>query len=476
MMKRYKIRVTGIVQGVGFRPFVYNLATSSDISGFVGNDSEGVFIEAQSTPEDMQQFIRTLEDNPPPLSAVDSVRVQEIPAVQHNGFHIRESVRGAAMSTLISPDMAVCEDCASELHEPGDRREHYPFINCTNCGPRYSIIYDIPYDRPKTSMREFEMCPACSQEYHDPADRRFHAQPNACPVCGPWVEIYDSTGTKLQVKDYAIVLAKKLLKQGSILAIKGMGGFHLACDASNALAVQQLRDRKHREEKPLAVMVKDMDTAQALVHLNEEEISLLTSQQSPIVLARKKTEINQFIAPGNPRLGIMLPYTPLHQLLFNHSLDVLVMTSANVSEEPICIENHDAFLRLEGIADYFLTHNRDILQRVDDSVTIVLEEQPCFVRRSRGYVPAPIKLLHSSRTILGVGAELKNTLCYTKAGSAFVSQHVGDLKNVRALDFFHQTREHMAKILEIQPEYLAYDMHPGYLSTQWALEQDIPKF
>ena len=479
MSKRLNIRVTGIVQGVGFRPFVYNLAERLDLSGFVGNDSDGVFIEAQGSAEKVAEFLETLETSPPPLSQVDTVTAEEIAPVSPNGFAIKKSVKGASMATLISPDMAICGDCAKELKDPMDRRYHYPFINCTNCGPRYSIIYDIPYDRPKTSMQEFDMCPECLSEYEDPGNRRFHAQPNACDQCGPWVTMYNASGTKLQDKGYAIVFANQSLRRGSIVAIKGLGGFHLACDAHNKTAIAELRKRKHREKKPLAVMVKDLEVAHRYANLTPREIEILTSRQAPIVLAEKNGEISKNIAPGNPRIGLMLPYTPLHHLLFASANDALVMTSGNYTDEPICIDNQDALDRLSGIADFTLVHKRDILQRVDDSVLMIMDEKPRFLRRSRGYVPRPIPVFHKTKTVLAVGAELKNTLCYTKKDKAFVSQHIGDLSNVMAMDFFHHTRKHLSTILEVEPEVLAYDLHPGYLATKWALSDadatDLPR-
>ncbi len=473
MKKRLHIQVTGIVQGVGFRPFVYNLAREKHLSGFVGNDSEGVFIEVQGGADDLDSFLDKLHRNPPPLSCIEEVSAQEIAPTKANGFHIQQSVKGETMSTFISPDMAVCADCAKELDDPRDRRYLYPFINCTNCGPRYSIISSTPYDRPNTSMRAFEMCSDCRAEYEYPADRRFHAQPNACPDCGPWVALRTLQGEILQKSEYAIVLTNKLLKHGHIVAIKGLGGFHLACNAHSRRAVDCLRQRKNREEKPLAVMVKDLATAEEYVVLSEREKRLLTSRQAPIVLAEKRSdrEMHDQIAPGNPRLGMMLPYTPLHKLLFHSTTDMLVMTSGNYSEEPICIDTDDAQERLGDIADYMLVHNRDILQRVDDSVTIVLRGKPRIIRRSRGYVPRPIKLLHRTEPILAVGGELKNTLGYSTDNNAFISQHIGDLTNVRAMDFFHHTRNHLQSILEVEPEFIAYDLHPRYLSTQWATDQ-----
>lgn len=477
MSKRLKIQISGIVQGVGFRPHVYNLALRYSLSGFVGNDSGGVFMEIQGEEESINNFLTGLELSPPPLAQIDSITGTEIPAKRMNGFSIRRSVKDRKMATLISPDMAICDDCARELRDEHDRRFEYPFINCTNCGPRYSIIFDIPYDRPKTSMHEFEMCPECRSEYEDPANRRFHAQPNACPTCGPQVSLLDTRGNTVRENEQAIILTRKLLGSDNLIAIKGLGGFHLACDARNEMAVRRLRKRKNREEKPFAVMFRDLDAAIEYVFLSGDEIELLTSPQAPIVLAEKRKELNKYIAPANPRFGLMLPYTPLHHLLFSDDLDALVMTSANFSEEPICIDNQDALNRLSGIADYILVHNRDILHRVDDSVTIRLAGKPRMIRRSRGYVPRPVPGLYKTPPILGTGAELKNTFCLTKGNQAFLSQHIGDLANALALDFYHHTRENLSTILQVTPEFIAHDLHPGYLATQWALEQDdLPKF
>lgn len=470
-MKRLRIEVEGIVQGVGFRPFVYNLAREHGVSGFVRNDSSGVFIEAQGDDEAVTSFLETLRTSPPQLAEIESVNSREIAPLSHNGFTIRNSVKGESMSTLISPDVAICPDCTTELFSPNDRRYQYPFINCTNCGPRYSIISEIPYDRPNTSMAEFEMCRDCTEEYHNPADRRFHAQPNACPECGPWLTLFASHGEQISERANALDLTRELLKEGNILAIKGLGGFHLACDATSREAVNRLRDRKAREEKPLAVMMRDLETARRYADLTDAEERSLTSPQSPILLALKKGEINEAVAPGNPRLGVMLPYTPLHHLLFGEEIDALVMTSGNYTEEPICIKNDEAMDRLGGIAEYLLMHNREILQRVDDSVVAFMGGEMRFLRRSRGYVPRPIPLMHNSPTILGVGAELKNTLCYTKGTQAFVSQHIGDLANTMALDFFHHTRTHLGEVLEVAPEMIVYDMHPGYLATNWAQKE-----
>ncbi len=458
------------MQGVGFRPFVYNLAHENDISGFVGNNSSGVYIEAQGREADLNSFLTKIREQPPPLALVEEVSTTKIASISKNGFYIQSSQRGEVLTTYISPDIATCHDCTIEFEDPLNRRYLYPFTNCTNCGPRYSIIYSIPYDRPNTSMEEFQMCKDCLAEYEDPGNRRFHAQPNACEECGPWLILYGSSGKLIQEKEYAVVLTRRYLGRGQIVAIKGLGGYHLACNALSAQAIEQLRVRKNREHKPLALMVRDLTTALKYVDLNDQEKNLLTSTQAPIVLARKKdgVALSGNIAPGNSRLGVMLPYTPLHKLLFRGALEVLVMTSGNIAEEPICIENNDALERLGPLSDYVLTHNRDILQRVDDSVSIVLDGQTRMIRRSRGYVPGPIKLLYDTDPILAVGAELKHTLAVSKNDRAFVSQHIGDLANVRTIDFFHHTRHHLQSILEIKPAIIGYDLHPGYASSQWA--------
>jgi hydrogenase maturation protein HypF len=381
------------------------------------------------------------------------------------------------MATLISPDVAVCDDCLREMLDPLDRRYHYPFINCTNCGPRYSIIDDIPYDRPKTSMRHFTMCPLCQAEYDDPLNRRFHAQPNACPACGPQVSLWVNPRRPIRTAD-PIAAAADLIRKGQILAMKGLGGYHLAVDALNPLAVARLRRRKLREEKPFAVMSPDLAAIQRYAVVETAEEDLLRSIQRPIVLLKKAPSygLAEEVAPCNRYVGAMLPYTPLHHLLLRCGFTALVMTSGNRSEEPIAIANDDAFERLVDIADAFLIHDRDIYLRSDDSVIRHAGGATRFLRRSRGYVPAPVSLRRELPPILACGAELKNTVCFTKADQVFISQHIGDLENLATYEFFQKTIGHMQRILAVRPEIIACDLHPDYLSTRWADEQrDIPK-
>ena len=474
-MIRRRITVNGIVQGVGFRPFVYSLARELGLVGSVYNSSEGVQIEIQGSDVQHKDFDHRLKADAPPLSQIISVAAKELPCVDELAFTIVSSKGDKAVSTLISPDVALCQDCKVELFDPANRRYQYPFINCTNCGPRYTIIENIPYDRPYTSMKHFPLCPECEVEYGDPLDRRFHAQPNACPVCGPQIWLTDGQGQTLKTVN-PISETVALLEQGQILAIKGLGGFHLAVDAHNAQAVARLRDLKGRDEKPLALMVRDMDTAQKLVDVNQEESETLLSIQAPIVLCTSKvnTIIPSNIAPGNDRLGVMLPYTPLHHLMLSGNLDTLVMTSANFSEEPICIENEEALERLSGIADYFLLHNRDIYLRSDDSVVMEMSGKMRPLRRSRGYAPRPIILQNKGPSILAVGGELKNVIGLSKDEKVFLSQHIGDLENLEAYEFFKMTMDHLTTIFEIKPELIVHDLHPRYLSTTWAQEQKLP--
>ncbi|NTW48966.1 MAG: carbamoyltransferase HypF, partial [Chlorobiales bacterium] len=457
---RLKVLVNGIVQGVGFRPFVYNLAHERNLSGFVTNTSGGVEIEVEGNPSDLNLFLEKLITSAPPLSVITTIQSKPIPTNGQDGFIIIPSKGDAKVQTLISPDMAVCPDCLKELFDPADRRHRYPFINCTNCGPRYTIIENIPYDRPATSMKHFKMCPVCETEYHNPTNRRFHAQPNACPVCGPQVSLYNPDREKIETTD-PISETVRFLKAGYIVAIKGLGGFHLAVDARNELAVQELRGRKHREEKPFAVMARNIEIVNLLCELNEAEAKTLSSPQAPILLLQKKKEshLAESIAPGNDRLGIMLPYTPLHHVLLNSELDALVMTSANLSDEPICIENDEAFDRLSTIADYFLLHNRDIYLRCDDSVVIHLAGTVRQLRRSRGFAPRPIFVASEGPPVLAVGGELKNTVCLLKQNQAFLSQHIGDLENLEAYTHFQKTIGHLERIFETTPELVVHDLH-----------------
>ena len=467
-----RLEVNGIVQGVGFRPFVYNLANQYKLKGEVANTSSGVIIHLEGSIHNLESFSKDLAAKQPPLAHIVEITQYDEAVINRKEFRIVESSGTAAMSTLISPDVSICEDCRRELFDPRDRRYHYPFINCTNCGPRYTIIDDIPYDRPKTSMKHFNMCAQCQAEYTDPTNRRFHAQPNACQVCGPRVTLYDRSRHPIQTPD-PILKTAALLKQGYIVAIKGLGGFHLAADAENDTAVPALRKRKHREEKPLALMSFDPDRIGRYAQIAQTQARLLTSIQRPIVLLPKKepNTISAAVAPRNRYFGVMLPYTPLHYILLSHDFTALVMTSGNLSEEPIAIDNEDAFSRLDKIADYFLIHNRDIYLRSDDSITIRSAGADRFIRRSRGYVPVPVFLKKEISPILACGAELKNTICLTRGKMAFLSQHIGDLENLASYEFFRLTIGHMQRILEIKPEIIAHDMHPDYLSTRWAVTQ-----
>ena len=467
-----RLKVNGIVQGVGFRPFVFQLAEKYGLKGNVANTSSGVVIHVEGSAGHVASFESDLTNQSPPLAYIVEISDQTAVVKKFADFAIVKSKDGSAMSTLISPDVSVCDDCLAELFDPNDRRYQYPFINCTNCGPRYTIIDDIPYDRPKTSMRQFKMCPRCQAEYDNPIHRRFHAQPNACADCGPHVSLYDSGRNRLQIEN-PIAKTVALLKQGHIVAVKGLGGYHLAVDAENSDAVMCLRSRKNREEKPLAVMSFDLERIRRYAIVGPEEEALLTSNRRPIVLLKKKNPnaISEGVAPSNKYFGVMLPYTPLHYLLLNYGFAALVMTSGNLSEEPIAIDNDDAFKRLAGIADYFLIHNRDILLRSDDSIARHSAGEMRFIRRSRGFVPIPIFLKNMVPPILACGAELKNTICVTKQDKAFLSQHVGDLENVATYDFLKLTVAHLKRILEITPEFIACDMHPDYLSTRYAQEQ-----
>jgi hydrogenase maturation protein HypF len=475
--QRRRLLVDGIVQGVGFRPFVYNLARVENLSGFVTNTSDGVVIEIQGSSEALDRFAALLETEVPPLAEIVSVHsepVQLDPA--SDSFLIKKSVAAPGTRTLIPPDVATCADCLHEILDPADRRTGYAFTNCTNCGPRWTIIGRIPYDRPYTSMARFTMCPECQAEYDDPGDRRFHAQPNACPRCGPHVWLEDVTGP-IEGHTDPLEAAAGLLAVGRILAIKGLGGFHLAVRANDDLAVSRLRRRKNREAKPLAVMVRNMGVARNLGIISEDEEKLMTSPRAPIVLVGKTGEMMApSVAAGHRRLGLMLPYTPLHHLLFDklrvRGVDALVMTSGNASDEPICLGNDEALTRLNGIADSWLLHDRDIVRRADDSVIQVLDGNTLFFRRSRGYAPVPVPLeIVAGSDILAVGPELKNTVCLLKENRAFLSPHIGDLENLKAFEFFTETVSTLQDVLESEPHVIAHDMHPGYFSTRWAKEQ-----
>ena len=473
MEVRRHIEVSGIVQGVGFRPYVYRLATGRQLRGTIRNTPAGVTIEIQGPAETVQDFVEHLPAEAPPLARITNLAVHDVPCNGDRDFCIVHSHEGEEVRTLISPDVAICPDCLREMFDSNDRRYRYPFINCTNCGPRFTIIRDIPYDRPSTSMATFLMCSACLTEYENPLDRRFHAQPNACWECGPRVELWDKSGKRIECRD-PIVEAVSGLHAGLVVAVKGLGGFHLTADATNSAAVALLRQRKRRVEKPFAVMVPDLRAAQEVCELDGAARTVLQSMQRPIVLLPKKTPsvIPDEVAPFNRYLGIFLPYTPLHYLLFAEGgFKALVMTSGNLSEEPIAIDNREAANRLNGLADYFLVHNRDILLRCDDSVVRVAGGITRQIRRSRGFVPVPVFLKEDQPSVLAVGGELKNTICLTKGKHAFLSQHVGDLENVESYSFFQEAVQHLERILEVRPGIIAYDLHPDYFSTKWALQQ-----
>ena len=467
-----RLEINGIVQGVGFRPFIYHLARRYGLKGEVANTATGVTILLEGPSDRVQAFIADVPRRQPPLAHITEITKSAEKVRGLESFTIAPSSKAASRATLISPDVAVCDDCLQEMRDPGDRRYGYPFINCTNCGPRYTIIDDIPYDRPKTSMRHFQMCPQCQAEYDDPLDRRFHAQPNACKVCGPQVALLDAGRREIETAD-PIQSAAESLKQGKILAVKGLGGFHLAVDATNAQAVARLRQRKHREEKPLAVMSYDLEQVRAYAHIRPADEALLTSIKRPIVLLAKKEPhpLARDVSPRNRYFGVMLPYTPLHYLLLGYGFTALVMTSGNLSEEPIAIANEDAFNRLGAIADIFLVHNREIYLRSDDSIVRHSAAGTRFIRRSRGYVPVPVFLKQPLKSVLACGAELKNTVCLTKGRNAFVSQHIGDLENLATYEFFQMTIAHLRRILDIDPQCIAYDLHPDYLSTRYATAQ-----
>lgn len=484
------------MQGVGFRPFVYRLAVGCGLKGFIRNTPSGVLIEVQGASRLLQEFSQRLLAERPPLATIEAVEESTIASVSEELFLIGDSSDGAEVETLIPPDIALCSDCRRELLDPGNRRFRYPFINCTNCGPRYTIVGRLPYDRPFTSMHGFVMCPECEREYHDPLDRRFHAQPNACAVCGPSLTLLNASGmpffadtqagyhavdswslSAMPLPGDAAAEAAALLRQGFVVALKGLGGFHLAVDARNEDAVRRLRERKGREAKPFAVMMRDMELVRKYCDVSAGELAALTSAQAPIVLLKKKTScaLAPSVAPGNERLGVMLPYTPLHTLLFEDAPDVLVMTSANFSEEPIASENDEALLRLQDIADAFLMHNRPIYLKCDDSVTIHLSGELRQIRRSRGYVPAPLYLKGSGPVVLGTGGELKSTIALLKGNHALLSQHIGDMKNYEAYRHFEHVVAHLQHLFQAVPDLLVHDLHPGYMTTQWAMTREIPR-
>ena len=487
--RRKRIDVRGIVQGVGFRPFVYKLAHSLGLTGYVFNSSSGVTIEIEGAQEDVDRFIETLQNNPPQLSAISTIAVSEVESNGGADFSILESHEVRGGFSLISPDAGTCDACWRDFGDPLNRRYGYPFTNCTHCGPRYTIIQDIPYDRATTTMARFTMCLACATEYANPEDRRFHAQPNACAACGPSLELVPR-GASLPDCSFTdrdslttIRKARALLRAGKILAVKGLGGFLLACDAGNDTAVAELRRRKRRPDKPFALMARDVATARTICNVSAEDEAALISVRRPIVvLPRLATAaVSGYVAPGNDTLGVMLPYTPLHYLLFSDSPDVpseytaLVMTSGNLSEEPIVVSNVEAMSQLDGVADWFLLHNRDIWMRADDSVVRTFEGRERVLRRSRGFVPQTIDLGIELDEILAFGGELKNTFCLTKGRYAILSQHIGDLENYETMQFFEETLARLQHLFRVTPRAVAHDLHPGYWSTRMALASSVER-
>jgi hydrogenase maturation protein HypF len=476
MSRRVRARVDGVVQGVGFRPYVFRLAREHALAGFVLNDERGVLVEVEGEDEAVDAFLARLPREAPPLAAVHAVTATELGPEGGSGFRIVESAGAGEPDALVTPDAATCDDCLAELFDPADRRYRYPFVNCTNCGPRFTIVRGVPYDRPLTTMAGFAMCPACRAEYDDPADRRFHAQPNACPTCGPRARLLDAEGAE-QSGDDPVRAAAEALRGGAIVAVKGLGGYHLACRADAEAAVAALRGRKHREDKPFALMAPDRDRVRALVDLAAEEERLLLGRARPIVLARRRpgAPVAASVAAGSPDLGVMLPYTPVHHLLLADAGLVLVMTSGNVSDEPIAYEDEDALKRLRGIADRFLVHDRPIHMRTDDSVLRAVASdarRALVLRRSRGYVPDAMSLPVDVRPALGCGAELKSTFCVAKDGRAWVGHHIGDLQNWETLRSFREGVEHFERLFAVVPEVVAHDLHPDYLSSRYALERE----
>ncbi len=497
---RTRVRVTGIVQGVGFRPFVYSLATGLGLGGLVGNDVDGVFAEVEGAPEAVEKFMVALSRDAPPLASVERIATSPLRPQGSTVFSIARSQPGGERRTLVSADTATCDDCLAELADPADRRFGYPFLNCTNCGPRFTIVTGVPYDRALTTMAGFAMCGPCAAEYHDPANRRFHAQPTCCPGCGPRLRLVDHTGASLFVDPVVdpvvdpavdpVEGAADLLARGGVLAVKGLGGYHLAADAASEAATAALRARKHREDKPFAIMVAGLDQARALCEVDDVAADLLTSRRRPVVLLPRRTRsaagprtdtdtesgavVAHPVAPGNRCLGVMLPYTPLHHLLLAKT-GPIVLTSGNVSDEPIAYADDDALARLRGIADAFLIHNRPIHVRTDDSVVRPFRGGAALVRRARGHAPEPLTVRAAfARPVLACGAELKSTFCLAKGDRAFVSQHIGDLENAETLRSFTEGIAHFRALFDITPEVIAHDLHPDYLSTKYALDLADP--
>jgi hydrogenase maturation protein HypF len=472
LIRRLHGVIRGAVQGVGFRPFVYRLARELQLTGWVQNTPQGVLVEADGPQDSLNTFVLRLASERPPRSFIQSFEFSFLDPAGTHSFEIRPSDTGGSKTALVMPDLALCDDCLRELFDPANRRYRYPFINCTNCGPRFSIITALPYDRPNTTMRDFVMCPACRHEYEDPLDRRFHAQPTACPDCGPHLESWNPDGTVTGRRDEALSAAVELLRAGNILAVKGIGGFHLMTTAAHDDAVRRLRSHKHREEKPFALMFPSLEQIRTTCTVDALEERLLRSAEAPIVLLRRlaasPSPVCNSVAPGNPSLGVMLPYAPLHHLLLRHIDFPVVATSGNRSDEPICTDEQEALRRLGGIADLFLVHNRPITRHVDDSIVRVILGRELVLRRARGYAPLPVSLAAPVPDTLAVGAHLKNAVALARGSSAFISQHIGDLETPEAYNVFRETVKRMQTLFDASPETIVSDLHPDYLSTAYA--------
>lgn len=478
---RMRIAIRGAVQGVGFRPFLYRLATSMGLAGWVQNSSQGLFIEVEGARDRLDAFLLRIEPEKPPRSFIQSLEASFLDPVGFASFEIRESGAMGTKTALVLPDIAVCADCLADISDPDNRRHRYPFTNCTNCGPRFSILESLPYDRANTTMKTFAMCEECRAEYADPLDRRFHAQPNACAQCGPHLELRSREGARLATREQALLEAAAAIRAGAIVAVKGIGGFHLLADARNEQAIARLRARKHREEKPFAVMAPSLDAAKAFCAVSALEERLLVSPEAPIVLLRRKSrhstlnlELPSSIAPGNPYLGVMLPSNPLHYLLLGELQFPVVATSGNLSDEPICIDDGEALDRLNGVADFFLGHNRPIIRHVDDSIVRVMAGREMVLRRARGYAPLPLHLAQALPPMLATGGHLKNTIAVSVGCDVFISQHIGDLETARAFEAFEQVIYTFKHLYEVEPEAIACDAHPDYLSTQFARMSALP--
>lgn len=476
---RMRLLIKGLVQGVGFRPFIYKLAKELKLNGWVSNSAQGVIVDAEGTRAQLETLIKRIKEEKPPRSSISNFEYFFLDQVGHFGFEIRESDVAGDTTTPILPDIAACPECLREVFDPRNRRYLYPFTNCTHCGPRFTVIESLPYDRIHTSMKMFKMCPRCDQEYKNPLDRRFHAQPNACPVCGPHLELWDNNGKFLSAYHEALQEAARAIKQGKIVALKGLGGFHLLCDARDEEGVRTLRKRKHREEKPFALMFPALSSIEEECFVSELEKQILLSFESPIVLLKRKVNeedsyIARSVAPGNPYLGVMLAYTPLHHILMKELDFPVVATSGNLSDEPICTDEKEALVRLRGIADVFLVHNRPIVRPMDDSVVRLMMDRPLIVRRARGYAPFPVSLTHSVPGILAVGGHLKNTVALSVKDNIFVSQHIGDLATQGASLAFSRTVDDLCQLYHSPIERVACDMHPDYLSTKCAKNYGVP--